>query len=315
MLCAAAALACGPATQPLPSAAPQISARDHVELPTSATAPPPGHPAADAATPPPAVEAPAALPSDRLAPYYSVDVSGGWVRVLIQGNGEADAPALEPVAATGETLWRGHRLEPEVLKSLAPIHIVSTRGVTKAETYARFSADAYEGRWTVEYRGLRVKAPAVAMAGTPSEQATLRASPKPKRINRKHALAQRLREEAARSSNPWDPARVASLTSYTLQEVPGTFPSASRVVLVTANNQDPESFDYCTLIVTLDADGREQQRVLSAMIDAATGAGDLDGDGFDELLVRGEGYEEAAESLYRFTSSGVARIELWESSL
>ncbi len=333
--CRASAPAPSSPSPPTATASPDAAPTPHDDASTrgdaSATASPPGTagaPAApnDAATTPRGDDGPGsgddtkAAPASRvggLEPFHSVSVYEGWVRVELSETPDIGEALMDRVLDADRSLWRGHALEPAELAAMPPIYIVTTRGVVVASKYSRFGASRDLGTWYVEYRNLRVKEPAIAMAGEPAPQARLRLAPKPKPIRPSHRLAKRMREVALEAANAGAPGAptvgmVADLATYTLQEIPGSFPQATRIVFVTGDGREDE-FNLQIMVLTLDAEGGEHHRIITGPTLTASAVGDLDGDGYDEVLQGYQDYEGVGESIYRFTDSGMETISLWSS--
>jgi len=261
-------------------------------------------------------QAPAATVADAdgfasLQPMFRASFQGGWISILRPAS---DQSALERIAdltsSDGQQpLWAGHRLIPAEVREAGPIWIVSTTGVMKHESFARLRAN-YEG-FHVEYRRRTDKGPGVALSKAPAGDAKVRTGTKAKTIKRSHPMAERLRSLLAREGV--DGAVLRRLSRYTLQITPGRFPSADRVVSVSAI--DPTEIEYggdhCALFTLGSDDVVGQVLVANGDPTLVVGLVDLDDDGYDEVLTTMSGYETGSEDVFHLTDAAVTQVNLW----
>lgn len=248
---------------------------------------------------------------DALTPLYrSYRAADGFLRVNVEVTDRNAWDRVADASAAGP-LWAGHRLEPAEVRALGVIHVVSHSGVTRLEKPARFSAGT-DG-WSIDYRARGVKGRSVAMQGEPAVTAKLRDGGKIKPIKRSHPMAARMREMLAEDG--LDAASIRALGNYRLQITPGTFPGADRVLAIAADSAPSPIDDIGSEygVVFTMGDGDVVRQVLSNQSDPTmvTDLGDLDGDGFDELLTESSGYESASENLFHLTEAAVTPMLLW----
>lgn len=289
-------------------------------LPTMPSAPPaPAEPPAldaveDALAPSPfPTPTPPPIPEPRpLGPVYYAESSKGWIEVRVATD---DTEAIsEVVQAVGEdgVLWHGDRRTPAEIRALGSLHLVGAGAPTEARAFVALRAvpGMAGASWVLRFRRGKLAGPFLAMSDAPSPDARLRAPGKPRRAKASDPRIRHLREglEAPDAEALAEGAARRRVT-YEIQTAAGMFPGATALVAVTAvdGGGDGADVELFSAVFTVDDAGAVVQRV-----EAGRGGkqeiralGDLDGDGFDEVVLREQEYEGVMGRLAHLTPGHV----------
>lgn len=242
--------------------------------------------------------------------------SGRALRVTIP----ADGPAVAKYETEGkEPKFRaGDSRIPSSISALSPPYVVSKKGVLKApdlKSAALFFTLVDGGWWTLTYPISVPRGPAVVTSGPPDARAAWRTRGKKRGLRKRSRLFKTLLaldgREYART--------LVAMPGLTLRihRMAGTFPGGgTQVASITANGLE---FEYPGgMMATLDEnDNIVQAFATGGGIDGGwitlIAVGDLDGDGFDEILWESGGIEDQSRMLSHLTTTKHTSTALFSS--
>jgi hypothetical protein len=241
----------------------------------------------------------ATRPWDSLAPFWRVNEHRGRVTVAVPPLDERAFNALRwDGLRRREEVEAGHSALPEELVDLGAPVLISSEGFESLEAFTsvRFDLSGGSKAWVLVYdRELRM--PGLAIGGTPHPAARLRTEASREHIGLEHwAMSQARRMFVA------DPIvlPVPDHASWAMRMMEGRLPhGATRVVSVAESSHAPSY----GVVFTVNADAETVQFVYQGESVRLHALVDLDGDGYDEILLS-DGYEQ---HLVRLTES--ARID------
>lgn len=293
---------------PSPSA---VSASTAIPTPEAAAAPT----SATAASEAPAVsEAPEQSP---IGPAYYATMREGWVEVLVYAKDSDQVVAMIGAMKGRSELWAGDRgIAPE-LAALPRLQLIGSRAVSEPLSWAQASAEIgmTEAWWRPRYRPRGDKGPFLAVQDPPPTGTKLRKPSPPRPVKRSHALAAALVRGLAEDK---DSNRLPLSThgvTFMVQVIEGSFADAAAIAIVTA--VDTRAADvpmFYSLLLVVDGEGRMTRRASPSTVDwsyEAYAVGDVDGNGLDDLLLEGSGYEDQAVDLVLFGVDGPTWVNLF----
>lgn len=255
---------------------------------------------------------------ESLEPLYAAQFHDGWVTLL---HAYSDGNAVEHMTRVlngTKRLWAGHREIPEQVTSIGPVYLVSTSGVTPMPMFLAVGM-MVEGYWTIDYRRGQTRGPAIFTTGEPVPHARVRSAKQPETLPASSTAAAQLRELIA-ENNADDGRRIAAehkrrAVTYSIQMVAGSFPGGDRVVVLSAEHPEGEHGARYSASFITDAMGEPRLHLhppASDELDVIEGSMDLDGDGFDEILVDGIGFDSRNTKLYHPLPDRVDTFVLYE---
>lgn len=261
-----------------------------------------------AATEAPAVsEAPEPSP---IGPAYYATLREGWVEVLVHAEDREQVGAMIDALDGRSEMWAGdRRIAPEIA-ALPRLRLISSRGVSEPVAWAQASAEIgmTEAWWRLRYRPRGNKGPFLAVQDPPPTGTKLRKPSPARAVKRSHALAAALVRGLAEEKDSNRLPLSAHGVTFTVQLVEGSFPDAAAIAIVTA--VDTRAADvpmFYSLLLAVDGEGRMTRRASPSTVDwsyDAYAVGDVDGNGLDDLLLEGTGYEDQAVDLVLFGVDG-----------
>jgi len=323
--------ACGPrgsAVTPSEAAKPAAApANTNPEAGTASSTPrreDTGNPALQAASTPsspaPTSEAPPASDAavrSPIGPVYYATMRKGWVEVLVDVQDTSQLETMIGAMKGRSELWAGDRGVAPELAAFPKLHLIGSRGVTESVDWAKAggSFGMTDASWRLLYRPQGNKGPFLAVKDVPPAGTKLRKPSAPRPVKRSHAAATALVRGLAEEKDSNRLPLSAHGVTFTLQVVDGVFPDAAAIAIVTAVDVGatdvPESY---SLLLALDGEGRVTRRASPSISDwfyVACAVVDVDGNGFDDILLDGEGYEDKSVDMVLFGVEGPTWVQLF----
>jgi hypothetical protein len=298
---------------PAAGAASSTSRRDETGSPALEAASIPSSTAATSEAPP-ASDAAVRSP---IGPVYYANMRNGWVEVLVDVQDTNQLEAMIGAMKGRSELWAGDRGVAPELAAFPKLHLIGSRGVTESVDWAKAggSFGMTDASWRLLYRPQGNKGPFLAVKDLPPAGTKLRKPSAPRPVKRSHAVATALVRGLAEEKDSNRLPLSAHGVTFTLQVVEGVFPDAAAIAIVTAVDVGatdvPESY---SLLLALDGEGRVTRRASPSISDwfyVAYAVGDVDGNGFDDILLDGEGYEDKSVDMVLFGGEGPTWVQLF----
>lgn len=247
-----------------------------------------------------------------LGPVYYADASRGWIEVRVPTDDtEAIFAVVQAVGEDG-VLWHGDRRTPAEIRDLGSLYLVSAGAPTEARAFVALRAvpGMAGASWVLRFRRGKLAGPFLAMSDAPSPDARLRAPQKPRRAKASDPRIRHLRYGLeAPDAEALDEGAARRRVTYEIQTAAGTFPGATAVVAVSAVDRGGDGVDVelFSAVFTVDDAGAVVQRVEAGRggTQEIRALGDLDGDRFDEVVLREQEYEGVMGRLAHLTPGHV----------
>lgn len=260
---------------------------------------------------------PGAAPAPALGLVYYAETRDGWIEVTVPAKDIEGLRRLQQAIGGDGVLWHGDRRTPAEVRAFGQIYLLNAGAPTEARTFVALRPEismSSDDWWILRFRRGKLEGPFLAVSDAPAPEARLRKPPKLRRTKASDPMVAHLRTgldalDDARAAEWFDAAVARRRVTYEIQAAPGVFPGASQVVAVSASDSGDASVDpeFYGAVFTVDEAGAVVQR-----IDTNWGAtqelqavGDVDGDGFDDLVIRGQEYEGVDAKLVRLTPGNV----------
>lgn len=294
-------------------AAPSQAFEAKPSLAPSARSAGPANTATRAAAAHPAAATPASSPprAPALGPVYYAETRDGWIEVTVPAK-DSDGLFELGEALGGDVLWHGDRRTPAEIRELGPMHLLNAAAPTEARMFAalRPVTGMSEAWWILRFRRGKLAGPFLAVSDAPGAGVRLRKPAKARRTKLGDPMVSHLRKTLESEDAEALASGIAGRrVTCQVQTSAGAFPGATQVVAVSAidsGDGDSEG-DFFAAVFSIDDAGAVVQP-----IDAGRGAmqevqaiGDIDGDGFDDLVVHGQESEGVSAKLVRLTPGHV----------
>ncbi|MBL8943318.1 MAG: hypothetical protein JNK45_09235 [Myxococcales bacterium] len=247
-----------------------------------------------------------------LGPVYYADSSRGWIEVRVPTDDtEAIFAVVQAVGEDG-VLWHGDRRTPAEIRELGLLHLVGAGAPTEARAFVALRAvpGMAGASWVLRFRRGKLAGPFLAMSDAPPPDARLRAPEEKRRAKASDPRIRHLRDGLeAPDAEALAEGVARRRVTYEIQTAPGVFPGASTVVAVSAVDRGGDGVDVelFSAVFTVDDAGAVVQRVEAGRggTQEIRALGDLDGDGFDEVVLREQEYEGVMGRLAHLTPGHV----------
>lgn len=246
----------------------------------------------------------------RFNPVSTVDVRGPWLEYPV----ELGARGMAQVAELDGRWLKGDPRIPEEVLSLPGLNAISPAGAHPLGDFVWVERGDFANSLHVGFRAGPVRAPALVSPHVPAEGLVVRLAPKRKRVGRRHpmvlqwrrSISSELRTELAHAERQRN-------VRFEVQSVPGSFPTADRIVVVFVGNLIGDEYDAgMSAMFSVNANHEIVHRLGGGSSLQIVMVFDLDGDGFDEFYTEDDGYEVASYDIRRLTPSGEERINTYE---
>lgn len=290
------------------SAAPEVEAAG--PMPTTA-----------ASEAPAVFEAPVPSP---IGPAYYARMREGWVEVLVHAKDSEQVVAMINALDGRSEIWAGDRRVAPELAALPRLRLIGSRGVSEPLAWAQADGEIgmTEAWWRLRYRPRGNKGPFLAVQDAAPAGTKLRKPSPPRTVKKSHPFVAPLLGALAEDKD----AKLVPLTSYgvtyTVQAIDGAFPDAAAVAIVTAvdpgETREP-GYDVAgtstySVLLALDGEGRVVRPAAPSFtyyFHEAYAVGDVDGNGFDDLLLEGTAFEAGSVDLVLFGVDGPTWVNLF----
>lgn len=268
-----------------------------------------------AATDAPAV--PAEPVQSPIGPAYYATMREGWVEVLVHAKDSEQVVAMINALDGRSEMWAGDRRVAPELAALPRLRLIGSRGMSEPLAWAQAAGEIgmTEAWWRLRYRPRGNKGPFLAVQDPAPTGTKLRKPSPPRAVKKSHALAAVLVRGLAEENDSNRLPLSAHGVTFMVQVVEGSFPDAASIAIVTA--VDTQAADvplFYSLLLAIDGEGRMTRRASASIVDCsyeAYAVGDVDGNGLDDLLLEGTGYENQAVDLVLFGVDGPIWVNLF----
>jgi hypothetical protein len=275
-----------------------------------------------AATDAPAVpEEPVQSP---IGPAYYATMREGWVEVLVHAKDSEQVVAMINALDGRSEMWAGDRRIAPELAALPRLRLISSGGVSEPVAWAQAGAEIgmTEAWWRLRYRPRGNKGPYLAVHDAAPAGTKLRKPSPPRKVKKSHPFVAPLLGALAEDKD----AKLVPLTSYgvtyMVQAIDGDFPDAAAVAIVTVVDPgetrqpgyDVAGTSTYSVLLALDGEGRVVRPAAPSFtyyFHEAYAVGDVDGNGFDDLLLEGTAFEDASVDLVLFGVDGPTWVNLF----
>lgn len=249
---------------------------------------------------------------DALAPIQNAGTTKSRVWVRFPVDDDAIAKRVEEYASD-KKYRRGSKQIPSAIAEMKPPTFVSAKGPSTPNpdyNSVELIGTLYDGAWwKVNYHRGKAGGPAIALGGTPHPDAKFRPARAMVPRGKKHRLVRLFERHAKFASRSM---HSHAMETCHAQSATGRFPGgATEVAAVRCEDYETAT----TAIFTATSDGTVVQ-VFQVVVDdwsEIQAVGDLDGDGYDEILWFEQAIESSSENLIRMTETSIERIKLFAS--
>lgn len=244
-----------------------------------------------------------------LTPVYAAATTASRVWVKFPVTDKAIAARLS-VDSPWFKYRRGSKKIPKAIVTRARPYFVTKAGVMQPDpafSSVELLATMYDGDWwTINFHRGAARGHAIALTGEPHADARLRGVNKPAERGPKNRFVRMFRDNV-RDSGDWE--RETGCTTTRVQHADGHFPGGA--VTVAAVHCDLPEREPISALFTVDTTGMVVQVLDLSSLHTLRAVGDLDGDGYDEILASDAGIEDSQDFLLHLTETSLERTTLF----